>query len=75
MTEDMANVTVLTMRTAPAACPFCQSHLPPKERSRVSSEGWVIFFVLLPFYGPLGLIGLLARDKIRTCAEWGIELD
>lgn len=56
------------------ACPVCKRDLPLMESSKVSSEGWVIFFALLLFCFALCFIGLLVRDKTWCCSKCGIEI-
>lgn len=58
----------------PKECPACNSESPPVSASKVASEGWIVFFVLLFLCFPLCFIGLLIRDKYQACASCGIEL-
>lgn len=56
-------------------CPYCGSNLPPSTVSKVSSAGWVFFWVLLLFLCfPLFWIGLLIKDHFSMCSACGMVL-
>lgn len=52
-------------------CPHCHSTYPPRVVKRISSEGWVVFALLLFFCFPLFWIGLLIKEEYRTCVACG----
>ncbi len=56
-------------------CPYCQTSAAPFTRSKVSTAGWIFFWVLLLFLClPLCWIGLFLKDEYRVCADCGIKL-
>ncbi len=56
-------------------CPYCSSSLPPLRRTKVSSAGWILFWVLLFFTCALFCwVGLLVREEYTVCASCGIKL-
>jgi hypothetical protein len=52
-------------------CPFCGSAYPPQVGQRISSDGWLVFGLLLFFCAPLFWIGLLMKEEYRVCATCG----
>jgi hypothetical protein len=52
-------------------CPYCRSTYPPQIASRISTDGWVVFGLLLFFCLPLFWIGLLMKEEYRVCVTCG----
>ena len=48
-------------------CPRCGAAYLPTVEKKVSSEGWLIFILLLFFCVPLCWIGLLMKQEYRVC--------
>lgn len=48
-------------------CPRCGAGYLPIVEKKVSSDGWVIFILLLFFCVPLCWIGLLIKQETRIC--------
>jgi len=48
-------------------CPRCGAAYLPTVEKKISSEGWVIFILLLFFCIPLCWIGLLMKQEHRVC--------
>ncbi|MCS7079026.1 MAG: hypothetical protein NZ585_03115 [Chloracidobacterium sp.] len=55
-------------------CPYCQTNLPPRLISRVSTAGWITLVVLLLFCWPLFWIGFLIREERCVCRVCGGRL-
>jgi lipopolysaccharide-induced tumor necrosis factor-alpha factor len=55
-------------------CPYCGTREPPYLTSTISSEGWVVFALMLVFCFPLFWIGLLMTQEQRHCADCGVRL-
>ncbi len=55
-------------------CPFCQSGLPPRVKSKISTAGWVVFVVLLIACFPLSIIGIFIKEDYRVCSSCGTKL-
>jgi RNA polymerase subunit RPABC4/transcription elongation factor Spt4 len=53
--------------TAGYRCPRCGAAYLPSGESKISSEGWLIFILLLFFCVPLCWIGLLMKQETRVC--------
>jgi RNA polymerase subunit RPABC4/transcription elongation factor Spt4 len=53
--------------TAGYKCPRCGSGYLPIVEKKISSDGWVIFILLLFFCVPLCWIGLLIKQESRVC--------
>jgi lipopolysaccharide-induced tumor necrosis factor-alpha factor len=56
-------------------CPYCGTGEPPYVSTTISSEGWVVFALLLIFCFPLFWIGLLITEQRRHCADCGARLN
>ncbi len=52
-------------------CPYCGSTYPPQIARRISTDGWVVFGLLLFFCLPLFWIGLLIKEEYRMCVTCG----
>lgn len=63
-----------TFRPTRFTCPYCGSQIRPVLKSEISAGGWVIFVILLLVFFPLCWLGLLVKDKYRTCRSCGIRL-
>lgn len=48
-------------------CPRCGAGYLPTIEKKVSSEGWLIFVLMLFFCFPLFWIGLLMKQEYRVC--------
>ncbi|MBA3766855.1 MAG: LITAF-like zinc ribbon domain-containing protein [Acidobacteria bacterium] len=48
-------------------CPRCGAAYLPTVEKKVSSDGWVIFVLMLFFCFPLFWIGLLMKQEYRVC--------
>ncbi|HVG32341.1 MAG TPA: LITAF-like zinc ribbon domain-containing protein [Pyrinomonadaceae bacterium] len=48
-------------------CPRCGASYLPTVEKKVSSEGWLIFVLMLFFCFPLFWIGLLMKQEYRVC--------
>lgn len=48
-------------------CPRCGAAYLPMIEKRISSEGWLIFVLMLFFCFPLFWIGLLMKQEYRVC--------
>ena len=48
-------------------CPRCGAAYLPTVEKKVSSEGWLIFVLMLFFCFPLFWIGLLMKQEYRVC--------
>ena len=56
-------------------CPFCQSTCRPRQQSKVSTAGWVLFVLMLLFLcWPLCWLGLLIKDEYYVCGACGMKL-
>lgn len=56
-------------------CPFCSSSAGPRHHSKISTGGWIMFWMLLLFLCfPLCWIGLLMKDSYTTCRACGMKL-
>ena len=55
-------------------CPFCHTNNPPLVRQKVSTAGWMTFWVLLLVCFPICWIGLLMKEDYRVCSQCGITL-
>jgi RNA polymerase subunit RPABC4/transcription elongation factor Spt4 len=55
-------------------CPYCNSTYLPQIGSKISSDGWVVFILLLFFCFPLFWIGLLMKEEYRMCVTCGSKL-
>lgn len=58
-------------------CPFCASAHPPRQRTRVSTAGWVLFCLsILTMCGVLfcWVPLLIFREPYRACQDCGIKL-
>ena len=51
------------------SCPMCASRRLPKVTREISTEGWVIFAVLLTFCFPLFWIGLMIKKNVEMCPD------
>lgn len=63
------------LRAGVWTCPFCQYQGPPRVENKVTTAGWVAFWVLL--LGTCGLlcwIGLLMREELRKCPACGTRV-
>jgi RNA polymerase subunit RPABC4/transcription elongation factor Spt4 len=48
-------------------CPHCGSGYMPNLERRISTNGWIVFGVLLVIFLPLFWIGLLIKEDVRVC--------
>ncbi|HYY57190.1 MAG TPA: LITAF-like zinc ribbon domain-containing protein [Pyrinomonadaceae bacterium] len=48
-------------------CPRCGAAYLPTVEKKISSDGWLIFILLLFFCVPLCWIGLLIKQEYRVC--------
>ena len=48
-------------------CPNCASQHAPLTKKRISSSGWIVFFVLLFLCPPFFWIGLLMKEEYAVC--------
>ncbi|MGO9642076.1 MAG: LITAF-like zinc ribbon domain-containing protein [Candidatus Acidiferrales bacterium] len=58
-------------------CPFCRNQAPPIIEKKVSSNGWVIFVLLLLFCLPLCWLPFVidgCKEDIRRCSSCGAKL-
>jgi hypothetical protein len=58
-------------------CPYCNTNAFPVTRSKVSTAGWIFFWVFFLLIGCGWLfcwIGLLMKDEYRVCADCGMKL-
>lgn len=56
-------------------CPFCQSTRRPRKSSKITTAGWIFFWVLLLFLClPLCWIGLLMTEQQTHCSDCGMKL-
>jgi DNA-directed RNA polymerase subunit RPC12/RpoP len=55
-------------------CRYCGTTEPPYYSSQISSEGWVVFALMLVFCLPLFWIGLLITEERRHCYDCGARL-
>jgi LITAF-like zinc ribbon domain/zinc-ribbon domain len=53
--------------TAGYRCPRCGAGYLPIVEKKISSDGWLIFVLLLFFCVPLCWIGLLIKQESRVC--------
>ena len=56
-------------------CPYCCEQAAPILEKQVSSDGWMVFGILLVCFFPLCWIGLLMREEIPTCSQCGGDWD
>lgn len=63
-------------RPAPGSyrCPRCGTTQPPLTEKKISTEGWIVFAVLLVFCLPLFWIGLLMKKEHRICSMCHADL-
>ncbi len=57
------------------SCPFCHTREMPFTSTRITTVGWLVFFLLLFFCFPLCFIGLLMTESRRRCPECRFTLD
>ncbi|MBY0525210.1 MAG: hypothetical protein K2R98_17520 [Gemmataceae bacterium] len=56
-------------------CPYCNTCKPPYTQRKVSTAGWIFFWVLLLFLClPLCWIGLFMCEDQKVCSSCGIKL-
>jgi hypothetical protein len=55
-------------------CPYCYSQEWPRERSRITNSGWIIFGLLLFCFPPLCWLGILLRETYPVCRGCGAAL-
>jgi lipopolysaccharide-induced tumor necrosis factor-alpha factor len=55
-------------------CVYCGSTEPPYRTTQISSDGWILFVLLLIFCFPLFWIGLLITEERRHCYDCGARL-
>lgn len=58
-------------------CPFCRNQAPPIIEKKVSSNGWVIFVLLLLFCLPLCWLPFVldgCKEETRRCSSCGTKL-
>src|SRR5262249_34470875 len=56
-------------------CTYCGPRTLPRTKKKVSTAGWVFFWVLLLFLClPLCWIGLFIKDEFRVCGDCGMKL-
>ena len=56
-------------------CPFCRAKGLPIEKSKVSTAGWIFFWVLFLFMcWPVCWIGLTMKDQYRECNHCGSRI-
>ena len=48
-------------------CPRCGTSYPPQVEKKISTEGWIVFAVLIVFCLPLFWIGLMMKSEHRIC--------
>lgn len=57
------------------ACPFCRWQGAPVEKSKVSSGGWITFWILgLLTCMIFCWVGLLIRENFRLCGNCGSKV-
>lgn len=55
-------------------CPACKTDERPVRINKVSTAGWIFFWVLFLFLcWPICWIGLLLRERYAVCRRWGEE--
>jgi hypothetical protein len=57
-----------------AKCSGCGHLGEPEHSSRVTTDGWIKFVVLLIFCFPLCWLGLLQRETYMRCPNCGSEM-
>lgn len=57
-------------------CPFCRYRGAPVVSSKITTGGWIAFWVLLlSLVGALFCwVGLLMREEVRSCAACRVRL-
>jgi uncharacterized membrane protein len=58
-------------------CPYCQHQGSPTTKKKVSSNGWILFCVLLIFCFPLCWLPLVLesfKEEERRCGSCGTKL-
>jgi hypothetical protein len=54
-------------------CPHCGSNYHPQVIKKVSTDGWIVFALLLFFCPPFFWIGLLMKEEYRRCTSCGAQ--
>jgi len=52
-------------------CAHCGSTVQPAVFRRISSGGWIFFFLMLLFCLPLALFGFLMKEEYSVCPTCG----
>jgi len=71
------SAVVVNVATPVFTCPFCHYQGPPIIEKKVSSNGWVIFVLLLLFCLPLCWLPFVidgCKEETRTCASCHTKL-
>lgn len=55
-------------------CPSCMSQFLPRIERRISTNGWIVFAVLLVVFFPLFWIGLLIKEDVHVCPSCNARL-
>ncbi len=55
-------------------CPNCMSQFLPRIDRRISTNGWVVFAVLLVVFFPLFWVGLLIKEDVHICPSCSTRL-
>src|SRR5262245_44099657 len=48
-------------------CPNCMSQYLPQIERRISTNGWIVFAVLLVLFFPLFWVGFLIKEDVHVC--------
>jgi hypothetical protein len=55
-------------------CPNCMSQFLPRIERRISTNGWIVFGVLLVLFFPLFWVGLLIKEDVQICPSCNLRL-
>ena len=55
-------------------CPNCMSQFLPRIERRISTNGWIVFAVLLVLFFPLFWVGLLIKEDVQICPSCNLRL-
>ncbi len=64
-------VNAVLTGTVEYRCSSCGSSIPPTLFRRISTGGWVFFFVLLLLCLPIALFGFLMKEEYSVCPTCG----
>lgn len=56
-------------------CPYCDTDRKPASHSKITTGGWITFWVLFAFLcWPVCWVGLMMRENYRQCRGCGMKL-